>query len=262
MASEPTDKYKVAEKAFRNVKNYQELLKARKLLSTDFRLFTEPTETQAIEVCENIFLYRGYLNATDQAALATHLVTQCIDHPHSNSLSDSTTSSMWQEYQSICLGNASELHTSRLRRLRWSCMGYHYDWTNRSYSPDRKSNFAETDPIQALYREVATKPAESVIINLYHSHRPGDRLGGHRDDCEESLSPLLLVSLGLPGLLLLGDDCGVLLRSGDAIVFKDSGRFALHGIPCVFSGPSSPPDGSVEDLLLRTRISLSIRCVW
>jgi alkylated DNA repair protein alkB homolog 1 len=169
---------------------------------------------------------------------------------------------MWEEYQDICTNSPSELHTARLRRLRWSCMGYHYDWTNRSYSPDKRSVFPDSNPIQNEYRKIAGKSAESVIVNFYHSHRAGDRLGGHRDDCEESLSPLLLLSLGLPGILLLGDDCGVLLRSGDAVVFKDDGRFALHGVPCVFSGSSKAPDGSVDDLLLRTRISLSIRCVW
>jgi len=254
-----SEKYKFAEKTLRTVKNLAELEEARKFLPSDFRLHTDP-ETDPIELCPNVFLFRGMIDETAQIELTRHIVLNCIDEPHSNSLS--APGPLWDEYRNICESSPNELHAAGLRKLRWACMGFHYDWTHRRYCPSQKSDFPLTDPIQTLYRRVAGKPAESVIINFYHTHRPGDRLGGHRDDCEASLSPLLLVSLGVPGLLLLGDDCGVLLRSGDAILMKDEGRLTLHGLPCVFSGSSAEADGSVEDLLSRTRISLSIRCVW
>ena len=254
--------YKLAEKILRHVKNFSELEIARKLLPPDFRLIVESDISKPFEVLPNVTLHRGMLNSEEQIKLAKHIVTGCVDYPHSNNLSDSTNESMWDDYQAVCTNSIRDLHTCRLRRLRWSCKGFHYDWTNRSYCKDNQSDFPPDDPIQLLYKKISDKVAESVIANFYHSHRPGDRLGGHRDDCEPSLSPLLLVSLGIPAVLLLGDDCGVLLRSGDAIVMKDQGRLTIHGVPCVFTGSTSDPDGSVEDFLERTRISLSVRCVW
>ena len=76
--------------------------------------------------------------------------------------------------------------------------------------------------------------------NLYHLHRPSDRLGGHRDNVESNLSlPLVTISLGAPGIFLLGQESregvptAILLRAGDCMIMSGKSRGYFHGIPTI-----------------------------
>jgi hypothetical protein len=79
-----------------------------------------------------------------------------------------------------------------------------------------------------------------AICNFYHLHRPSDRLGGHKDDVESNLSlPLVTVSLGAPGIFLLGRESrealpsAILLNAGDCLVLSGKSRGYFHGVPSI-----------------------------
>jgi hypothetical protein len=74
---------------------------------------------------------------------------------------------------------------------------------------------------------------DAAIVNYYHA---GDHLSGHRDDVEPDLEqPIVSVSLGCPGIFLLGgrtldeEPLALLLRSGDVVVLTAEARLCFHG---------------------------------
>ncbi|CEL93573.1 unnamed protein product [Vitrella brassicaformis CCMP3155] len=78
---------------------------------------------------------------------------------------------------------------------------------------------------------------QAAIVNLY---RRTDRLRGHQDDAEtDATSPLVSISLGLPGLFLVGGDTRqlspqpVVLRGGDVLLLASTARKSLHGIAAI-----------------------------
>jgi len=81
---------------------------------------------------------------------------------------------------------------------------------------------------------------DMAICNFYHLQRSSDRLGGHKDDVESDItSPLVTVSLGAPGIFLLGGKSrkemptAILLRAGDCMVMGGKSRLYYHGVPTV-----------------------------
>ena len=79
-----------------------------------------------------------------------------------------------------------------------------------------------------------------AICNFYHLQRPSDRLGGHKDDVESNLSlPLVTISLGAPGIFLLGRESreeyplAILLKAGDCLVLSGKSRGYFHGVPSI-----------------------------
>lgn len=265
------DVYRSIEKLFRNLTSISAAIEAVQHIP-DFMLHSDPNIPEPLTLTNGVTLYRSYLSESAVESLATELLTSFIDPPHHSNLSAaselSQDASLFEEYKNLC--GSGDFTSSALRRLRWACSGLHYDWAQRSYCSEKFSYLSET--VESIYRhfsaneEAYDKENEkmSCLMNLYHKHRSSDRLGGHRDDVEASRSPLVLVSLGSPGLLLLGLTQGVILYSGDVLVMQGEGRDVLHGVPCVFhsSEVSRLPDGSVADFLKRTRISLSIRRVF
>jgi len=102
----------------------------------------------------------------------------------------------------------------RLEKLAWSTLGYHYDWTARSYNPHQRpvllppfltqlSRFfvdrvRPTRSVSSLYRPSA------AIVNYYTVKAT---MGRHRDDLEHPLAwdqPIVSMSVGLSGIFLLG----------------------------------------------------------
>lgn len=172
----------------------------------------------------------------------------------------------------------------RFHKLRWSCLGYHYDWTNRKYEKSLKSAFPEE--LATLSRALAALvgmdlSAEAAICNYYPQ---GSYMSGHVDDAEHNMSePIVSVSLGRSALFLLGgrtraeQPIPIRVRSGDVLVMGGESRYSFHGVPYVFSreedeeyellhglecalgdGPSNP---GVRDFLADARINLNVRRV-
>lgn len=142
-----------------------------------------------------------------------------------------------------------------LSRLRYLNLGeWNYNWGDRRYEKvphaialaDRFVEVARRAHELAKEQtgEAASRPVnfDMAICNLYHLQRPSDRLGGHRDDVEEDLSlPLVTISLGAPGVFLLGGESrqdaptAILLRAGDCMVMSGRSRKYFHGVPTVLS---------------------------
>ena len=229
---------------------------------------------------DSVFFIPSFLSETEVVELSSEIVRRMIDSPpHANSFPPSgTTVPMWTEYLDPTVEH------KRLNKLRWSCVGYHYNWGERTYDPDKMSDFPHSftrhynNVLEMVNRacgqskSVLTGDPQSAIINFYHSHRISDRLGGHRDDVESTDdTPLVSISMGIPGVFLIENEC-ILLRSGDALVMADRARQSLHGVPCIIGekrdggrATDSPTDNrpqNVLEFIKKTRMSISIRQVY
>ena len=131
------------------------------------------------------------------------------------------------------------------QKLSWATMGFHYDWTARSYNEAVKSHmprlvhdlstmFARTSLMMEGASNHSFEPTAS-IVNFYSTK---SFMGGHRDDLELAIDkPIVSVSVGLPAIFLLGgktkDDEPVLpivIRSGDVLCMGGDCRLNYHGM--------------------------------
>jgi alkylated DNA repair protein alkB family protein 1 len=141
------------------------------------------------------------------------------------------------------------------KKLSWATLGYHYNWTKRSYSPDEKSpmppileqmatRFARTSLLLEQSSAVEGKVKEKAsltfdptasIINYYSTKSV---MGGHQDDLELALDkPIVSISLGLPAVFLLGGKSkeedpvvAILLRPGDVVCLGGASRLNFHAM--------------------------------
>lgn len=132
------------------------------------------------------------------------------------------------------------------KKLSWATMGYHYDWTERSYNPDFMSNMPEfIVNLAKIFARIsmAFEPREnsrlytpSASIVNYYNHK--SNMGGHRDDLEVALDkPIVSFSVGLPAIFLLGgktkDDepvVPILVRPGDVMCMGSDTRLNYHAM--------------------------------
>lgn len=158
---------------------------------------------------------------------------------------------------------ASTESATFLRKLRWACVGPAYDWTARVYQhdaphlplPEDLVNIACTFAAAAHAALGTTQHAsgapryqpDAALINYY---RPGDTLGGHRDDVEfDQRQPIVSISLGCSAVFLIGGETrdvpphALLLRSGDVVVLTGLARRCFHGVPRVLDDGCDVVDG-------------------
>ena len=126
------------------------------------------------------------------------------------------------------------------KRLRWSCLGYHYNWTKRAYVKDEFSDFP--NDFAKLCQKLAGScnhdfVPEAAIVNYYPIN---SCMGGHLDDAEHNLAkPIVSMSFGRSAVFLIGgktkheDPTPILLRSGDAIIMTGESRLCYHGVPAI-----------------------------
>eukprot|EP00003_Mantamonas_plastica_P002754 TRINITY_DN1212_c0_g1_i2.p1 TRINITY_DN1212_c0_g1~~TRINITY_DN1212_c0_g1_i2.p1 ORF type:complete len:424 (-),score=129.29 TRINITY_DN1212_c0_g1_i2:1220-2491(-) len=129
-----------------------------------------------------------------------------------------------------------------LRKLRWSSLGYQYDWTMRVYHEAYREEFPE--PLNKLCGDIVHSMgydeeyrAEAAIINFSHTN---SRMSGHKDDAEYSDAPIMSVSFGHSAIFLVGgdtvDSCvpqPIVIHSGDIVMLAGQTRFAVHGVPLI-----------------------------
>jgi len=176
--------------------------------------------------------------------------------------------------------NGSVGKESGFFRLRWASLGYHYDWTNRLYHRNAKSDFPPELAKMAgdLAKKVGLEvKSEAAIVNFY----PFDgAMGGHVDDAEMALCyPIVSVSLGCKAVFLIGgrsketEPTAIFVESGDVVIMGGHSRVCYHGVPRIIQ-KSCPKDlldmmkasGSMESKLLgsflqTSRINMNIRQV-
>lgn len=127
----------------------------------------------------------------------------------------------------------------QLKKLRWTTLGYHYDWNTKEYSELRRGDFPEDVHILAQYisKALGFGPynAEAGIVNFYHQD---STLTGHQDHSEEDLgAPIFSLSFGQTCVFLLGgltksvEPMAVYLRSGDICVMSGQSRLSYHAVP-------------------------------
>ncbi|GAA5935627.1 uncharacterized protein JCM15063_001758 [Sporobolomyces koalae] len=154
-------------------------------------------------------------------------------------------------------------------KLRWSNVGYHYNWTTKLYEFDRPfvpipplmlsccSSIARAVPWHHVFEESDDEceaegrttrsdwaswstdyEPDAGIVNFYQTK---DTLTGHTDHSEvDAVLPLVSLSLGASSIFLVGGltkdipPLAILLRSGDGLIMSGrEGRRAYHGLPRV-----------------------------
>ncbi|CAL1129354.1 unnamed protein product [Cladocopium goreaui] len=207
------------------------------------------------------YLIPGLLSFQDQAQLLSALICDWATPPNRSNLwpAEAPESGEWLQEGLAKFFDMSEdspdpSSLSVIEKLRWVTMGKQYDWSSRCYLPD------DCRPLPELLVSFATRAVDllkdageidnthtfqAAICNLYHAaRRPSDRLGGHRDDVEEdTTSPLVTISIGLPCVFLLGKETRsskpipLLLTAGSMLVLTNRARQAYHGVPTILVPP-------------------------
>lgn len=180
------------------------------------------------------------LNTQQQLYWCYKCITQYSTANHNNLTNlhkgQYDTSELWSD--AVNSHNFSEFH-----KLRWSSLGYHYDWTQRLYTRDNKDDvfdneLAELCSSAALFCN-QDLTAEAAIVNYYVCD---GSMGGHVDDAElTDLKPIVSISLGCDCIFLLGGrtkdikPTAFRLRSGDIAVMSGQSRLCYHGVPRIIS---------------------------
>lgn len=123
--------------------------------------------------------------------------------------------------------NDSQVRIATKKAMRWTTLGYHYDWTNKIYNEDNKSPFPrELDALMSLFAQALNFKnfkSEAAIINFYHI---GTTLSAHVDQSEICSAPLFSVSFGQSAIFLIGgksrDDeaLPIMINSGDVVIMS------------------------------------------
>lgn len=170
------------------------------------------------------------------------------------------------------VANTKEL----FRKIRWTTLGYQYDWTSKTYDfdkdpvpfPPNLANLSKVIVKELFGPELEYKP-EAGIVNYYQL---GDTLTSHVDRSELNMeAPLLSLSLGCSAIFLVGgrgrDDPvrAMFLRSGDITILSGDCRHHFHGIPRILKeSPEhlrSPLGDPVIEAIQNARININIRQV-
>lgn len=167
------------------------------------------------------------------------------------------------------------------RKLSWSTLGYHYDWTQRCYDPAMYSptpkelqRLAEVFAYTSHYHDHPQErrptssfmyTASACIVNYYN---PKSSMGGHKDDLEVALDKALVsISLGRPAVFLLGGNTledepvvPMLVRPGDVMIMGGASRLYYHSmarvLPVQVASATMPIDSSGEEQQRQHQVTL------
>lgn len=177
------------------------------------------------------------------------LVQEYTKYPNPNNLlptrfNESTIKDFWV---TLCQENEQQRRLIK-KSMRWTTLGYHYDWTAKIYDENKKNEFpAELRQLISTIAEVLdfrNYKSEAAIINFYPI---GSTLSAHTDHSERNLdSPLFSISFGQSAIFLIGgrnrDDGAIpiLLNSGDIVIMSEESRLCYHAVPRVFESSRQP----------------------
>lgn len=213
------------------------------------------------------------LSEDTQLHIAERALTEYVEPPHRTNLTgcheQKTLKDLWK--------TGSPLIS---KKLRWSAMGYHYDWTNRVYNidqpmpdspmPQELTQLCEhfTDLVHDSLRP------EAALVNFYQLN---STMGGHQDNVEKTFeAPVVSFSIGSSAIFLKGgSDKSIppipcLLQSGDVVIMGQQSRLSVHGVPRIvensnpllFSPHMLPRHDSICEYLNHSRINVNLRQVF
>jgi alkylated DNA repair protein alkB family protein 1 len=146
-----------------------------------------------------------------------------------------------------------------LRHMRWTTMGYQYDWSAKTYPSTQTTALplCLVDMTRAIVASIDEARAPGVpiyhyagdvyhpeagVVNYYHDR---DTLTAHVDHSEQNMdAPLVSFSLGNACVFLIGSEdlsdepVALRLSSGDALVMRGPCRRAYHGVPRILEDTS------------------------
>jgi len=177
-----------------------------------------------------------------------------------------STANLNKESKKRKLQQARQKSYRTFKKLSWATMGYHYDWTERSYSKEAKSTmpvllsdlskiFARTSLALDSGGKSDSSTAdlhfapEASIVNYYNTK---SLMGGHRDELEMALDkPVVSLSTGLSAIFLLGGKTKeeepvvpILIRPGDVMCLGGDARLNYHSMARVLPHTVSLPNAS------------------
>uniref|UniRef100_A0A915HV64 Fe2OG dioxygenase domain-containing protein n=1 Tax=Romanomermis culicivorax TaxID=13658 RepID=A0A915HV64_ROMCU len=127
------------------------------------------------------------------------------------------------------------------RKLRWSILGYDYDWDRKHYAQNRNNKFPEN--LRRLTTIIAQNllnnqnyRGESCLVNFYHAK---STLAGHVDHSElVHDQPIIAISFGQPAIFLAGGSTldeiyplAIKVYGGDVVIMDGEMRLAYHAVP-------------------------------
>ena len=192
-----------------------------------------------------LILIKNPFTSVGQRYWIRKLLKEFTKHPNPNNLLPSRFNSKVIEDFWESLSNEPDEQQRKLikKSMRWSTLGYHYDWTNKVYEANYKNEFP-----QELHKLVSTiadalgfvsYKSEAAIINFYPI---GSTLSAHTDHSEFFLdSPLFSISFGQSAIFLIGglerenETLPILLNSGDVLIMSAESRLCYHAVPRVFN---------------------------
>lgn len=178
------------------------------------------------------------------------------NHHHNNKKQRTTTTTKKRNSSRRCFD-----------KLSWATMGYHYDWTERSYHRHIKSDMpyeliqlSRYFAYQSFLLSSSSSSSSTMspgttnsstdrnddafsfvpsacIVNYYHDKSV---MGGHRDDLENIYDkPIVSISIGgRSGVFLLGGNTKqsypivpIIIRSGDVVILGGPSRLHYHSMP-------------------------------
>lgn len=198
---------------------------------------------------QGLILIKNPFTPVGQRFWIRKLLKDFTKYPNPNNLlpsrfNESVINDFWS-----ALNNDSDEQQRRLikKSMRWTTLGFHYDWTNKIYNKEYKSEFPpELHLLIAAFADVLgfeNYKSEAAIINFYPI---GSTLSAHTDHSEFFLTaPLFSVSFGQSAIFLIGgrekeeNPSPILLNSGDVLVMSDESRLLYHAVPRVFKSNRS-----------------------
>ncbi|KAF0753483.1 hypothetical protein AaE_005691 [Aphanomyces astaci] len=186
---------------------------------------------------DGFFLIPDALDHDTQRFLATKCLTEYAEPPHTTNLHqlNQQVENIWQKSQDSSAGDSKA--KDPMQSLHWAALGYHYDWTTRTYPAHVGSRIP--DELQALGTKFAHAvgldlTSEAALVNYY---KPSSTMGGHQDNVEVTFDhPVISVSLGCSAIFLKGGlskdiaPLELLVRSGDVVIMGGESRLCFHGV--------------------------------
>ena len=171
-------------------------------------------------------------------------------------------------------GGVDVIEASVDPRLAWVTLGYHFNWTKRTYSRKERGPFPPR--LCRLCRGIVSSVVgakdynpSAAIVNYYNLHRSSS-MGGHQDDCEEDLTkPVVSLSFGISAVFLMGHrtravcPVPVVVHDGDIVLMTGQSRLGFHGVPRIFPDmqQQQTPSGTRAAAAL-LRFNVNVRQVY